>query len=290
MGEQGHRLFVLGYPDAALADAAIAELDQLAQDEFLRDVDWAVVTKGADGKVTTRESTSADAGPARGAVAGGVAGALIAIAGPIGLAGVAAAAGVGAVVAALHDSGFKDKDLTSVADLMTEGRTVLILDVGPEYVDKMRSALTDVPEFLAADRTLESPVDGRVGQPAARPRSRTTRRRAPPGRSAYSSGSRSSSVGPVPGSRVRTTRCGRGISMPFALNASSRRLRSSPAAAHWSGARTVPRILSVTPYSASASTRSTRGASMTRRFQAGSAAISRPTASTTAIALSMSVP
>ena len=30
MGEQGHRLFVLGYPDAALADAAIAELDELA--------------------------------------------------------------------------------------------------------------------------------------------------------------------------------------------------------------------------------------------------------------------
>ena len=58
--------------------------------------------------------------------------------------------------------------------------------------------------------------------------------------------------------------------MPFALNAASSRLRSSPAAAHWSGARTVPRILRVTPYSPRASTRSTRGASMTRRFQAGS--------------------
>ena len=37
-------------------------------------------------------------------------------------------------------------------------------------------------------------------------------------------------------------------------------------------------------------TRSTRGASRTRRFQTGSAAISRPTSSTTAMALSMSVP
>ena len=43
-----------------------------------------------------------------------------------------------------------------------------------------------------------------------------------------------------------------GISMPFASNAARRRLRKSPAAAHWSAARTVPRILSVTPYSASA--------------------------------------
>jgi hypothetical protein len=67
------------------------------------------------------------------------------------------------VVAALHDSGFKEKDLTSVADLMVEGRTVLILDVKPDYVEKMRSALTDVPEFMAADRTLESPVDGESG-------------------------------------------------------------------------------------------------------------------------------
>ena len=46
---------------------------------------------------------------------------------------------------------------------MTDGRTVLILDVAPEYVEKMRSALTDVPEFIAADRTLESPVDGDSG-------------------------------------------------------------------------------------------------------------------------------
>jgi uncharacterized membrane protein len=164
MADQGHRLFVLGYPDAALAEAAVAELEQLSHDGFLRDIDWAIVTKDADGHVTSRETTDADAGPAKGAVAGGVAGALIAVmAGPIGIAGVAVAAGAGAVVAALHDSGFKDKDLTAVSDLMQPGRTVLIMDVKPEYVDKMRSALTDVPEFVAADRRLESPVDGASG-------------------------------------------------------------------------------------------------------------------------------
>ncbi len=161
--KQDHRLFVLGYADAALADAAIAELEQLAQDEFLRDVDWAVVTKGADGKITTRESTRSDPGAAKGAVAGGVAGALIAIAGPIGLVGVAAAVGIGAVTARLADSGFKEKDMETVAGLMKEGRTVLILDVAPQYIANMRSALTDVPEFRAADRTLESPVDGSSG-------------------------------------------------------------------------------------------------------------------------------
>jgi uncharacterized membrane protein len=163
MGEQGHRLFVLGFTDEAQADAALAELHALGVDQFVRDVDWAIVTKDADGKVTTRESTSSDPGPARGAVVGGVVGALVAITGPIGLAGVAAAAGVGAVVAALHDSGFKNDDLTATADLMKPGRTVLILDVAPDYVERMHTAVTDIPEFRAADRTLESPVEAESG-------------------------------------------------------------------------------------------------------------------------------
>ena len=46
----------------------------------------------------------------------------------------------------------------------------------------------------------------------------------------------------------------------------------------------------MTPISSIDSTRSTRGGSRMRRFQTGSDAISRPTSSTTSIALSMSVP
>ena len=79
--------------------------------------------------------------------------------------------------------------------------------------------------------------------------------------------------------------------MPFSPNAASRRLRNSPAAAHCSAARTVPRILSVTPVSSIDSTRSTRGGSRIRRFQTGSAAICPADARRRrAIALSMSVP
>ena len=77
-------LFALGYPDEALADAALAELHELSTDNYLKVADWAIVTKAADGKVKTRESTGSDAGAARGAVAGGVAGALLVMAGPIG--------------------------------------------------------------------------------------------------------------------------------------------------------------------------------------------------------------
>ena len=63
----------------------------------------------------------------------------------------------------LHDSGLKDKDLKSVAGLMRDGRTVLVLTVTPEFRDRMHQALTEVPELAAADRKLESPVDGSTG-------------------------------------------------------------------------------------------------------------------------------
>lgn len=157
-------LFVLGYPDKAMADAAVREMENLKNSDYLKVTDWAIITRDADGTVHTHESTSGDdVGAARGAVAGTVAGALIAIAGPIGLAGVAAAAGIGAVTAALRDSGFKDKDMESVGALMADGRTVLLVSVGSEFHERMRSAIKDVPELAAADRTLESPVDGASG-------------------------------------------------------------------------------------------------------------------------------
>ena len=164
MGKTEDRyLFVLGFAEAAQAEAAIREIGNLGSNDNLKVIDWAIVSKSADGKVTTRESTSQDPGAARGAVAGGLAGALVALTGPIGLAAVAASAGIGAVTAALRDSGFKDEDLRSVADLMKDGRTVLILTVDTLYRDRLRMALTDVPELLAADQTLESPVDGASG-------------------------------------------------------------------------------------------------------------------------------
>ena len=52
-----------------------------------------------------------------------------------------------------------------------------------------------------------------------------------------------------------------GVSISLASSAAIRRLRYSPAAAHWSEARTEPRIFRVTPCSLIASTRSTRGGS-----------------------------
>jgi uncharacterized membrane protein len=161
MGDtKAKRLFVLGYPDAASAEAAVGELTELARDQYVRVEDWATISKGADGKLTVKENTGSDPGAQRGAVAGGIAMALVAIAGPIGLAGVAVGAGVGAVAGKLHDSGFKNKDLEEVGSLMQEGRTLLVVSIEPEFVTRFSEAINDVPELKAADRKMDFDVDG----------------------------------------------------------------------------------------------------------------------------------
>jgi len=71
--------------------------------------------------------------------------------------------GVGAVAGKLHDAGFKSDDMRAVGDLMRDGRTILLVSVTDEYVANMRAAMQDVPEFLASDRSMESPVTGDAG-------------------------------------------------------------------------------------------------------------------------------
>jgi uncharacterized membrane protein len=154
------RLFVLGYPDRSGAEAAVAELTELGHDMFVTLDDWAIISKDTDGALMTTTSDAKKSAAGKGAFAGGFAVALIAIAGPIGLAGVAVGAGVGAVAGALHKSGFKESDVKSVGDLMQGGRTLLILTVPGEYAKRFRDAIDEVPELKAADRRLESDVDG----------------------------------------------------------------------------------------------------------------------------------
>ena len=209
------------------------------------------------------ENKEADPGGRRGAVTGGLGGAFIALAGPIGLGAVAVGAGVGAVAAVMRDSGFKNKDLEEVGSLMQDGRTLLLMAVSTRTTrDRLRSVLDDEPEFKAADRRWEAtlgpdhqerPARGDRAVPRrSRPRRRTRPRPRPrAGRWAPSVGvgGQVVRVGPSPrssgvvrsapaGSCERTTRWGRGISMPLAWNAASSRLRNSPAAAHCSVART----------------------------------------------------
>lgn len=159
--EDTRHLFVLSFPERGMADAAVTELTELQRDQFLEVKDYAIIVKDADGKLAVSESKEADPGARRGLVTGGLAGAFIALAAtPIGLGAIAVGAGVGAVASALHDTGFKNKDLDEVGQLMEGGRTVLLLAVRPQDTDRLREVIGDIPELKAADRHWEAEVSG----------------------------------------------------------------------------------------------------------------------------------
>jgi len=158
--DEKKHLFVLGYADRAAADAAIAELTELQRDQFVQVKDWAIVSKGDAGELTVTESKEADPGARRGAVAGGLGAAFIALAAtPIGAGAILAGVGIGAVAGKLRDTGFKTKDMEEVGRLMQDGRTLLLLAVRPEDTQRLHGALDEIPELKAADRRWEADVD-----------------------------------------------------------------------------------------------------------------------------------
>ena len=158
--EDRKHLFVFGFPDRAAADAAVNELHELQRDQFLEVKDYAIIVKADDGTLSINESKDADAGGRRGAVAGGLAGAFVALAAtPIGAGAIVVGMGVGAVASALRDTGFKNDDMKEVGRLMEGGRAVLLVVVRPEDTERLRNVLGDEPEFKAADRRWEADVD-----------------------------------------------------------------------------------------------------------------------------------
>ena len=157
-------LFVLGFPEASQARAALAEIGNLGNSGFLKAADWAIVERDADRQGDLRREPERRiraphvvrwpaAWPVPSSCCSGRS------AGP----GGRGLAGAGAVASKLHDSGFKANDMDAVGGLMRDGRTVLLVSVADEYVDNMRAAMKDVPEFLASDRSMESPVTGDAG-------------------------------------------------------------------------------------------------------------------------------
>lgn len=152
-------LFLLGYADLAAAEAAASALKDLQEQSFLELRDSAIVTKAVGGVVTVIESKASDPGAQRGALAGATGAALVALLStPIGIGAVAVGAGIGAVTAALRDSGFQRDDLAEVGRLMEDGRALLLVAVRPEDVERLRDALTSVAELAAADRRMETEV------------------------------------------------------------------------------------------------------------------------------------
>ena len=154
-------LFVLGFPNREGADRAVAGLESLERDRYLEVRDHAILTKDTDGTMHVAENKEAGHSTGHGLVTGGLAGAFVAVlSGPIGIGAVVAGAGIGAVANALTGAGFKRGDLDEVGGLMEGGRTLLLVAVRPGDASRLRDAIGDLPELVAADRRWEAEVSG----------------------------------------------------------------------------------------------------------------------------------
>lgn len=149
--EQIH-LVALGYASPEAAQVGVNELEDLKTSKYMKATDWAVITKDATGKVRLNETKSADAGATRGGLVGAFALGMVALAAaPVTLGAVVVGGAVGAVATALHDGGFKNDDMRTIAGMMREGRAILLFSVVPAEAERAAEAVREIPGFTAAD-------------------------------------------------------------------------------------------------------------------------------------------
>ena len=83
---------------------------------------------------------------------------LAGISGPIGVGAIVAGAAIGAVTAALRDSGIKDADLRAIADLMQEGRSGLVVAVPLDDAGQFEDFMHGHVEFQSVVRKVDVDV------------------------------------------------------------------------------------------------------------------------------------
>jgi uncharacterized membrane protein len=160
----------LGFADEGVARGVLSVIEAGIKDKAITVDDWAMVHKAPGGKLTVTKDMSKDPGAARGGLVGGGAGAVLAaLSGPIGVGAVAVGAAIGAVTAAVRDSGFKDQDVNEISKQMADGRTGIMVGMPLEAAGQWDDFVAAHPEFAASDRqhavdivpgrTLEDAVD-----------------------------------------------------------------------------------------------------------------------------------
>jgi uncharacterized membrane protein len=142
---------VAAFPTEDGAEEALNELRGLDKD-VLEIKEAAVLVRNAEGKLQIKESHHVG----KGAVLGGLAGAVVGlVTGPVGWVTVGGAA-VGALAARLRDSGFPDSRLKEIGEALTPGTSALVAIVEHRWVEKVEEQLRAegvriVTEALKAD-------------------------------------------------------------------------------------------------------------------------------------------
>jgi uncharacterized membrane protein len=157
MGEPKRtRLVFLGFGDEGGAEAVLANVRSGVSAKDIVVEDWALIHKASGGKVTVRTDKSTDPGAVRGGLAGGGMGALFAVlSGPIGAGAVVGGAAIGAVTAAIKDSGFKNQDIEEVSKLMADDRTGLMIAVPLSEADRFDEFANSHRVYAIPDRRYQ---------------------------------------------------------------------------------------------------------------------------------------
>jgi uncharacterized membrane protein len=139
------------FRDEQGADAALADLKGVQEEQRFHILDAVVFQRSADGKLTVNEVVG-DMHGGKGALFGGVSGAVIGVlAGPVGW-----AAGIGAVAgglaAKLRDSGFKDERLRKLGEGLTPGASALVVVVEYTRVDRVEAILANAGADLLTEQ------------------------------------------------------------------------------------------------------------------------------------------
>ena len=147
------RIVFLGFAEQMVASTVLELIkDGIAKKDIVVD-DWAMVHKAEGGKLTVTSDKSKDPGAVRGGVFGGGVGMILAaISGPVGMGAVAAGAAVGAVAAAVKDSGFKNDEIEEVSHFMADGRTGIMVGFPLEEAAKWDEFVANHVEFESPDK------------------------------------------------------------------------------------------------------------------------------------------
>lgn len=146
------RLVFLGFVEEMIATNVLEVIKGGMESKEIVVEDWAMVHKAAGGKLTITTDKGKDPGAVRGGLFGGGVGMLLAaIAGPVGLGAVAAGAAIGAVGAAVKDSGFKNDDIQAVSRLMGDGRTGIMVGIPLDQTAGWDAFVAEHGEFEASD-------------------------------------------------------------------------------------------------------------------------------------------
>jgi uncharacterized membrane protein len=153
------RVYLFAFSEPGIPPYVLELIKEAVKAKEISVTDWAMIQREGSGQPQITTDQSVDPGAGRGAMFGGVAGVILAgISGPIGAGAIVAGAAIGAVTAALRDSGVKDDDIKAIAGLMQAGRSGLVVVVPIDDTERFEAFTKLHVEFESVIRRLETDV------------------------------------------------------------------------------------------------------------------------------------